>query len=447
MIGVVGSADSVTLVSQVATEMELAEGLITRAYTSPEDAPAFAQEIDRACSVILFTGRVPFALTQSRVDLTAVSHYIPHAGVDLYRSLVVILRQFAGELPRVSIDTIDGAVVRENFDEVGLAAPEYVFDLDPVLAEGGAGTDAISDFHESLYRNGLVDLSITCLSSVRSRLESAGVPVERVEHTHGSVRDSLQRATLTSQLQRSEASQMAVLMLTSLTDTPAIAITTDELLALLADTLQGEPITTDQGRPAVATTRGAMARELRHAGALGRALDHLAAADAWVGAGLGHSLPHAAEQSRYALTVAAATRNHQVVLPDGTVRRLVGGADSRLSVRHTGERLQAAARLAGIGPMTLSRLQAALSTIGRSDVTAKELARAYGVEPRSARRLLNALLKAGVAEPRGAQSAPRAGRPQVIYKIDIEALLDPAAVGLSRPGPKDERILEQAHGH
>jgi len=98
-------------------------------------------------------------------------------------------------------------------------------------------------------------------------------------------------------------------------------------------------------------------------------------------------------------------------------------------VRDTGERLQAAARLGGIGPMTLSRLQTALATIGRSDVTAKELARAYGVETRSARRLLNALLKAGIAEQHGALSPPRAGRPQVLYKINVEALLDPATDG------------------
>ena len=429
MIGVVGSADSVQLLTQVAKEMALGEDMILRAYRSPEDAPNLAAEIDPACSFVLFTGRVPFALTQARIELTALSDYIPHSGVDLYRTLVVLLRRFGGQLPRVSIDTIDGAVVRENFDEVGLAPPDHVFDLDPVLSGGGAGTSDIATFHQHAYQNGGVDLCITCLSSVRDRLESAGVPVERVEHTHGSFRDSLRRATLASQLHRSESSQVAALSVTGQGPAKFDGSTMDDLLSVLAGHLQGNLLRTDDSMPTIVTTRGAVERQLVGSGALQRALARLAPLDAWIGVGLGHSSSHACEQASYAITVATATREHQVVLPDGTVRRLLDGADSRLRVRDTGERLQAAARLGGIGPMTLSRLQTALATIGRSDVTAKELARAYGVETRSARRLLNALLKAGIAEQHGALSPPRAGRPQVLYKINVEALLDPATDG------------------
>jgi hypothetical protein len=433
MIGVVGSSDSVRLVSEVAKEMALAESVITRAYRNPEDAPAAASEIARACSIILFTGRVPFALARARLELATASDYIPHSGVDLYRTLVVLLRRFDGKLPRVSIDTIGGSVVRENFDEIGVPPPENIFDLEPVLAEGGAGTDAIATFHEQLYRDGAVDLCVTCLSSVRDRLEASGVPVERVKHTRGAVRDSLRRAALTSQLQRSEAAQVAVLGATGHPEMTDDDESLDTLIRVLADQLQGSVVATEGVRPTIATTRGVLERELARLGAVHDALERMGALDAWVGVGLGYSLAQAEEQANYALTVAAATHDHHVVLPDGTARRLVDGAESLLRVRDTGQRLQAAARLGGVGPMTLSRLQAALATIGRSDVTAKELGRAYGVEPRSARRLLNALIKAGVAEPLGAQSAPRAGRPQVIYKIDLEALLDPETGGMTDP--------------
>jgi predicted ArsR family transcriptional regulator len=48
---------------------------------------------------------------------------------------------------------------------------------------------------------------------------------------------------------------------------------------------------------------------------------------------------------------------------------------------------------------------------------------AYGVETRSARRLLSGLVDAGLARTSGAQPAPRAGRPQVIYELDVRALL------------------------
>jgi DNA-binding transcriptional ArsR family regulator len=427
MIGIVGSQDSVRLVSEVAQGMDLAEEVIVRAYGNPEEAPALAAEIDPACSVILFTGRVPFVLTRARLELTAFSDYVPHSGVDLYRTLVVLLQRFEGGLPRVSIDTIDGEVIRENFAEVGLEPPVHVFDLDPVLSEGGAGTDAIAGFHQRLYEAGAVDLCITCLASVRDRLQAADVPVERVEHTHGQLRDSLRWATLTSQLQRSEAAQVAALSLTDAVDDQRDQTEVAAVLQTLASQLQGELVTSESGAATIVTTRGAVERQLTGSDAFRSTLERLAAAGAWAGVGLGHSVAHAYEQARYAKTVAQATLEHQVVLPDGTVLRLGDGSDHPLRVRDPGERLQRIARRGGIGHMTLSRLQAAMATLGRSDVTAKELARAYGVEPRSARRLLNALLKAGVAEPAGAMSAARAGRPQVVYKINLEALLDSTA--------------------
>src|SRR4029079_8127111 len=115
----------------VAAGMALDEILVCRSYTRPEDAPALAAEIDEACSVIVFTGRAPFALPRAQAELTSATDYVPHSGVDLYRTLVVLARRYEGRLPRVSIDTIAIEVVRENFDEAGLEPPTHVFDLDP----------------------------------------------------------------------------------------------------------------------------------------------------------------------------------------------------------------------------------------------------------------------------------------------------------------------------
>jgi hypothetical protein len=446
MIGVIGSTDSVRLVLEVAKEMALTEGLVTRAYTGPEDAPRAALDIAQVCSVILFTGRVPYALARARLDQAMVSDYVPHSGVDLYRTLVVLLRRFDGKLPRLSIDTIDGDVVRENFDEIGLPAPEHIFDLEPVLAEGGTGTDAITAFHEQLFRDGAVDLCVTCLSGVRDRLEAAGVPVERVEHTHGAVRDSLRKATLSSQLQRSEAAQIAVVGVTGRPHTKVGDATLGDVVRGLAGPLNGAVTQSDGAMPLIVTTRGVVERELSVTGALGRELDRVASYEAWVGVGLGYSRAQAEEQVAYALTVSGATRDHHVVLPDGTVRRLADGTESQLRVRDMGEPLQAAARRSGVSPMTLAKLQMALASLGRRDVTAKELARAYGIETRSARRLLNALIKAGVATPLGAHSASRAGRPQVIYKINIEAMLGPAVGGMSDSEVPTSEGADTPHG-
>ena len=425
MIGVVGSVDSARLVVQVAQEMRLSESLIVRSYEHLQEAPAIASEIDPTCTVILFTGRVPYALTHARVRLTALSDYIPHSGVDLYRALVVLAREHGGAIPRLSIDTIDDAVITENFAEIGEAPPAHVYALDPVL-DSSADIETIVEFHRALHAAGEVELCVTCLSSVRDVLQMQGIPVLRVAHTHSSVRDSLQKATLTSQLQRSHSSQVAVL--TVAIGGSGAAEQTQETVAaslkVLATAVAGHLVDDGPGLPFLTTTRGALERELgRDSGTLQRAVEVLDPVPAWIGVGYGDSLAHAEEQAHYALSIAAATRDHQVVLPDGSTRRLIDGAQTRVRVRDTDTWLQNAARRSGVGPMTLSRLRATLASVGSNELTAKELARAYGVEPRSARRLLNALSKAGLVKSLGSQSPPRAGRPQVIYQINLEALL------------------------
>ncbi|MEZ4595733.1 MAG: hypothetical protein R3C32_02210 [Chloroflexota bacterium] len=61
-------------------------------------------------------------------------------------------------------------------------------------------------------------------------------------------------------------------------------------------------------------------------------------------------------------------------------------------------------------------------------MTAAELARAYGIEARSARRLTTSLQRAGIATATGRQGGGGAGRPQTVYRIDVGRLI-PAPKG------------------
>lgn len=424
MIGIIGSADSVRLVSQVASEMGLAEGLITRSYTNPDQAPEQAHELDAVCAVILFTGQVPHDLAKSNTELAAATDYIPHSGADLYRMLVVLARQYGGRLPVSSIDTIAADVVRENYDDLGETPPRHVYALDAIL-RGEKDFQDMAEFHRELYASGEVEVCITCLSYVREQLQPLGVPVFRVAHTRGVIRDSLQRAALTVQLRTATASQVAVIAI-------GIADSGDEAspkplsgtINSLAGVVRGRIIPTGPGAHNIATTRGAVEGELqRRRREVQGMLADLDGNGARIGVGFGTSLPHAEEQARYALGIAAATKVHSVVMPDGSITRLEDGEHTGIQVRDTDRRRLEAARQAGIGPITFSRLQAAMASLGTNRFTAREFAVAYGVETRSARRLLGGLVSAGLAQASGAQSSPRAGRPQVIYELDVRALL------------------------
>jgi hypothetical protein len=424
MIGIIGSADSVGLVSQVASEMGLAEGLIVRSYSEPEEAPGYARELDSVCGVILFTGRVPHDLAKSQASPTAATDYIPHSGADLYRTLVVMARQYGGRLPVTSIDTIAPDVVRESYDDLGEPPPRHVYAPDAIL-RGEVGYLDMVNFHRELYAQGEVEVCITCLSNVREELERLEVPVFRVAHTRGVIRDSLRRAALTAQLRTATASQIAVIAIGAAASEADEAFKTlSATVGNLSDVVRGRLIAEGPGAHNIATTRGSVEGELqRRHREVKRMLADLDRIGARIGVGFGTSLPHAEEQARYALGIATATRMHSVVMPDGSITRLEDGAQTGIRVRDTDRARLAAARQAGIGPITFSRLQAALASLGTNRFTAREFALAYGVEPRSARRLLTGLISAGLARASGAQLGPRAGRPQVVYELDVRALL------------------------
>jgi hypothetical protein len=395
--------------------------LVPRSYVSPLEAADLATEIDGVCDVILFTGRVPYQIALAQASLTATAQYIPHAALDLYRCLVILALQHGGTLPRISLDTIDRGIVEETFREIGATPPDHLYPLDDLVSRQPGLTATMVDFHRSRYRKGEVDVCVTCMSTVRDQLTAEGIPVLRVQTTDSSVRDSLTKAAMASQLQRSESAQVAVLGVTGGAAGAPANRAIVELESELAHFVAGRLATNESGT-VIVTTRGALERALRNA-QLAKVWASLAAIPAWLGVGFGNSLPQAEQNSSYARTVAVATQSHHEVFPDGSTRRLTDSTQARLHMRNTNARMHAINQTGGIGPMTMSRLQAALTRLGRDDVTARELAEEYGVEPRSARRLLAALHRVGVAAPLGAHAAPRAGRPQVVYKIDLQSLL------------------------
>jgi response regulator of citrate/malate metabolism len=112
-----------------------------------------------------------------------------------------------------------------------------------------------------------------------------------------------------------------------------------------------------------------------------------------------------------------------VGFPDGEVLRADPGGDATTyRLRETRPSTERVAREIGIGPLALTRLTRALRQVDPAAVTASDLALAYGIEARSARRLMTALRRAGIATSNGRQGGPRAGRPQTVYRIDLDRL-------------------------
>ena len=274
MIGIIGPTNSVIRAKSVASGLRLADLVLLRTYVTWDTVPQLAAELDPACTVLLFTGRVPYTIARNRGGLQAALDFIPHDGADLFRALIRVLRDNAGRLPPASLDTIDRSAVEETYLDLDLQPPSALLTLDEaVRAPAKWRASDVTAFHEERYRRGEVELCLTCTGPVHDELGRRGVPVVRVDHTRAALREALRRASLTDRLARTEASQIAVAVVDVREDgrrgprPDPYEAQRDELrlrarVLDLAERLQGTLSRASDGSYLVHTTRGAVMAEL-----------------------------------------------------------------------------------------------------------------------------------------------------------------------------------------
>lgn len=445
MIGIIGPVDSVELALTMARELGLADVVVARTYESIEEARDLAVELDQVCRVLLFTGRAPFVVGQQGTGLRATLRFVPHAGADLYRTLVLLLREHAGSLPVISLDTIEATVVQEAYEDLGLEAPEHVIALDDGGAGGGIrSAQDILAYHLERHAAGDVEVCVTCIGSVYRRLVAAGVPAQRITHTRSAMREALQQADLAARLALTEATQPAAVLVSipglrggggddgGSYELQRRRLRAREVVLDVAERLHGRLAELDDETLIVYTSRGSIEDAIARlmAGHDGPFQAERFPLDARVGVGLGSTVAGAEENAKRALVMGERHGDLHVAFADGEIFRASRDRQAaRYRLRETDGAALRLARELGLGPLAVARLTRALRQLDPSAVTATELARAYGIEPRSARRLITSLQRAGIATKLGRQGGPRAGRPQTVYRIDLARLVGTGSAG------------------
>jgi len=434
MIGIIGPEDSIRLVQEVAAGEGRAGELTSRAYARPEQAPELARELDELCQVLLFTGRIPHALATAAGDLRAEVDYIRHGGIDLYRTLSRMLLATGGQLPTVSVDTIEAGVVRETYHDIEVPAPTEILPIADSTGLLYATLDDVTAYHRDRYATGAVEACLTCLGAVHRDLREAGVPVWRVEHTRASVRDALRRAWLAAEIRQSRATQIAVMMIEFAEpasrrhdpyEVERQRLRLREALLEHAERMRGRLSMIDDRTMVITTTRGTVDSALARHRAGHASLLTLRGVDGGhtVGFGAGTTIAAAEDNARKALALSRGSGDTHVVFPDGEIHSTrVSPVKQRL--RETAPGILRVSEQLKLGPLSTRRLLEALHQLDPNEVTARGLADAYGVEARSARRLLNSLRAAGYADEVGVHVSTGAGRPQTVYRVAMQRLFE-----------------------
>jgi hypothetical protein len=406
-IGVIGPPDLVPRVQQVAGRYHPKLQIRELPYGNEAQAADLVRDRPTDVDAWLFTGPIPYTLAQQAGVLDRPATYISYTGASLYRVVVGLLS--AGRtVSRISIDTLDR-------DQVVEALRDAALPVDGVrVMEYRPGRDAAEfvDFHRNAARGAENSIAITCVRSVYEQI-SDDIETVRLVPAIASVRSALQTISLASLGQLSADAQVVLGFIDVSGPDPELA---DDVTALA-----GSLFTLHEGRHLLVTTRGVLAettsgfQRLPLLAALSRR--HLWA---HVGLGVGRSGAEAEALARRAIARCRAIGPFSAVVSLGTrADVLLTGADPGETPPEEPIPVAVAARRSGLSPVVLDQLKALLEAQGEDGVTAGDVAQALAIEPRSARRTLKQLERAGVAQPIGRVEAGTTGRPPTLYRVRL----------------------------
>jgi hypothetical protein len=397
-----------------------ARRLVAAAYRDEQEAADKVTRLGAGIDACLFASPVPYDYAVKAGVLTAPATYVPLAGSALYRALLRAQLISGHDLARASFDVLGRGAVTEVLEEIGVPARGVHVHEEP------ASPAALASFHERLWRRGQTSVAFTCLQSVAGKLSAAGVPVVAVRPTDAAIRSALRTAVLLGAYRRLEEAQLAVAVVEvpALRDTAPrrglqrhsrdeLRLTVHRFLVQEAQRIHAAVSPAGDHGFLITATRGSLATATggwrlppfteRAQAELGIVIE--------VGAGLGRTAQDAEASARAELAAARSGASGRHGARDRGGRALVPAPR-----QPAGD----AVRLRGLE--TLARLAASLPAGEALAVDAETASQLLSVTPRTARRLLQALVADGLAWPLPPGRTPQPGRPRQFYRLLVEKL-------------------------
>jgi DNA-binding transcriptional ArsR family regulator len=402
-IGIVGPSDLVTSTSRICADIPGVEVIPLR-YRRETDTPKVMAEAPPSVDAWLFTGVVPYQVAASHDLLDRPAVHVEYTGATLLKALVQLLRE-GRDVTAMSIDVLEEAQVRETLDEVGLPARG----IRVLPYKAGQDLEDLLAFHRSAREQHGTTVAITCLRSAYEKLRTEQTTIRLAPSVH-SVRSAVNDLLLTYGALRSDDAQIALGLV-------EIAPKAEDALRREVGALGGSIVRYDDKRYLLITTRGPLEQataSFSELGMLTRLKERFGPVR--IGFGIGGSGAEAEALARRALGRARTVgRTAAVVSLRNDIDITLVGATAPRPLQRA--QLQLLAQRAGLSKATLEKLQELVRATPGGGLTTRTLAEHLGVQPRTARRVLNRLERAGVADATGTQVGTGSGRPLVVYRV------------------------------
>lgn len=407
--GIIGPSDLVPHVAELASSIP---DLTARelAYGSEQETVELIRSYGDEVDGWLFTGVVPHEIAKAADVLRQPAEHVSYSGVTLLGALFRLHRE-GRDVSLASVDTLHRDEVAETVAEAGLLGDS----IKTMPYEPHVRSEDLVEFHRRARANDGTTVAITCLRSAYDVLVEE-MPVVRLAPSVRDIREAIDALILKARDRMHSDAQVA-LGFVELDANGESADTAGGLERDLAE-LGGAVVRIDGERYLIVTTRGPLERATAGFSAA-PFLDRIAGRHRSVhaGLGLGRSAGEAAAHASRALARARARGAVAAVLSTHHDADIVLNRDT--AVEQTPLDLAQLAGRVGMSRATLQSLRRVAHTDAERTVTATQIATAFSIQERSARRLLKRLERAGAAVPVGTLSAGQMGRPPVIYRLDI----------------------------
>lgn len=437
-VAVIGPRDLVEIVLEFGSffaEMTM----LPAPYRHERETPDVVREVLDQADILLFTGPIPYRLALAGAGGKPMVHVF-YSGTALYKVLFDLYRNGTQSFEdglRISVDVLQVNEVEEPLRE--LALPVEEMHVKPY--ESGMTNEELVEFHVEHWRQGRVNLTLTCVTSVYRRLKELGVPAYRVIPTHSAIRDCLNRALLEGKSLRLSSTQIAIGIMnidnfakvakeaSSEYDIQRKKIILQQILVDFGEETQALIKWSDSDEVSFITTRGIIeqvTRKFQDAPLLLEVMERLQW-NASIGIGIGRTANEAEGKAKEALHKAKSGGGGKcyLIMQDGIVHGPLG-SDLTLeySARSEDPELISIAKKVGLSVGTLNKLLSLCRRLGTTTFTASQLAEGFGITLRSARRIMAALEKYEMASIVGEEQPAGRGRPRQIYTLNLEEAHD-----------------------
>lgn len=426
-ITVIGSVETTDKVKEVAKEFDDKIEFEFLKYMDKEETLALTKIAQENSDLIVYSGMVPYNIAEKAGILRKPAIYIQRNGTSLYQAFWKI-RDDAMPFSNMSVDALYIDEIKEAAGELDIRIDNiYVNDRQVVI---DSSYDKLISFHLDLWQSGKIDIALTGFSKVFHELRKLGVPCYRLIPTKSLIRNNLKDAISLRLIEKAEDTQTAVQIIKlriddGEMDADIIRAELESILdkyarenlgSLYSESLDEFLIFTNKGSLVSKSNCFDIRKELSF-------YHHNTILSS--GIGYGDNVREAENKARIALKHALEKTYSCIYLVDNN-NRVTGPISSNKEENITfdlsagkDDKIRGIAEKTGLSPVYVSKLQNLMEKLDQNILDVHSVKDFFGINERSARRILGKLVESGAAEVKYTESKAKTGRPRKKYKINF----------------------------